>query len=89
MKGKCYCCQGCDCCCEDQPNREERKKERETKCKVYLKLLQKLVKTKQHYDYENRIQDDIGDLRQDMQNFVKKETDELKNLMNKILNKMK
>ena len=54
-----------------------------------MKLLQKLVKTKQHYDYENRIQDDIGDLRQDMQNFVKKETDELKNLMNKILNKMK
>ena len=72
------------------------------KCKVYLKLLQKLVKTKQHSDYENCIQGDFRDLRQDMQNFindklknVQKENDELKknqfelmNLMNKMLNKL-
>ena len=67
---------------------EDREIDRENRNKDYLKLLLRLVKTKQHSDHENSIKDDFSDLRQDIQNIVGDkqksvhlEIDELKQMM--------
>ena len=67
---------------------EDREIDIENRNKDYLKLLLRLVKTKQHSDHENSIKDDFSDLRQDIQNIVGDkqksvhlEIDELKQMM--------
>ena len=50
----------------------------------YCQKLREIVKSKIHFDFENSIQDDFSDMKQDIQNFVsekQKETiDEINNL---------
>ena len=95
LKRECCCCQGCESCYRVEPTEEEHKKERESRCKAYMKLLKKLVHTRQHFDAEKNIQDDFIDLRQDIQNMIngklknlQKEREDTKDLMNQILSKL-
>ena len=67
----------------------------EDKDQKYLKLLLKLVRIKQHSDFEKSIQDDFSDLRQDIQNIVgdkqkslQQEVEELKEMIKSIEKKL-
>ena len=75
---------------------EDREIDRANRNKDYLKLLLKLVKTKQHSDHENSIKDDFSNLRQDIQNIVSDkqrsvhlEIDELKQIMVELKNEIR
>eukprot|EP00092_Neocalanus_flemingeri_P004977 GFUD01005353.1.p1 GENE.GFUD01005353.1~~GFUD01005353.1.p1 ORF type:complete len:895 (-),score=157.64 GFUD01005353.1:705-3389(-) len=85
----------CVSCCGDKLQGYGQE-DRGTRHKDYLKLLLKLVKTKQHSDYENSIQDDFRDLRQDIQNIVSdkqksvhEEIDGLKKKMDELMNEIR
>jgi len=93
LKSKCRCCRAC--CCGGNET-EYLKENRENKNNEYLKLLLKLVEAKQHSDYENSIQDDFRDLRQDIQNIVSdklksvhEENNELKKIMIELKNEIR
>eukprot|EP00090_Calanus_glacialis_P013538 TRINITY_DN22207_c0_g1_i1.p1 TRINITY_DN22207_c0_g1~~TRINITY_DN22207_c0_g1_i1.p1 ORF type:complete len:454 (+),score=63.52 TRINITY_DN22207_c0_g1_i1:134-1363(+) len=86
LKGKCTCCKGAYCC---DSAAKDVKEDKEKKNKEYRDLLQKLVKTKQHSDYENSIQDDFRDLRQDIQNTVSDKVKPVHEEMNELQRMMK
>ena len=59
-----------------------------SKRKKYVRLLERLIKSKMHMDYETSVQDDFNDLRLDVKNMIDSKHSEIMRKMDQILGKM-
>ena len=67
----------CSCTNNGQLRKERREKEKDAKCNTYMRLLKKLVETKQHFDHEKSIDNSFIDLRKDMENIINEKLQKL------------